>query len=192
MSYNNPTIPTAGVTGFDAAIGSIQTGLSALSWLTKSFGRAWVFKEKDLEGRVKKVPKVFEGQTDGKQGEYMNVLPNDFLQAYSFIKADGPEEWSEFNRFEGSMKSRKVSVIFWVNLKSINVAKNYIFIDELKDAVEDILKINPNVLSMDAYFDERAEDVFDGYTIDDVESQYLMYPFSGMRFQLTLSYPEVC
>lgn len=192
MSYNNPSIPTAGVTGFDAAVESVRSGLSALTWLEKSFGRAFEFKEKRLEDKIVTVPKVFMGQTDLKDGEYLTVLPNDFLKAQSFIKALGPEEWTSFNRSDGSMKTRKVSVIFWVNLKQIDVSKNYIFTDELKDQVEDILKRNPFTLSMDAYYDERYEDIFQGYTIEEVNTQYLMYPYSGMRFDLTLSYPEVC
>lgn len=132
------------------------------------------------------------GQTDAKEGEYLNVLPNDFLKAQSFIKMNGPENWEQFNRFEGSMKSRKISVIFWVNLKYIDVSKNYIFIDVLKNQVEDILRTHPNTGTIDAYYDERAEDVFDGYSIQDVDTKYLMYPYSGFRFDLTVNYPEEC
>ncbi len=188
MSYNNPTIPTIpAASGFDAVTESIRIALSALTWLEKSFGRAWEHKEIDIEGKVKKVPKVYTAA-----GEYLNVLPNDFLQAQSFIRADGPEEWEQFNRFEGSMKSRKLDVIFWVNLKEINPAKDYIFIDELKTEVEGILSIHPAVASMNEYYDERIEDVFEGYSIEDVATQYLMWPYAGMRFNLTVNYPEVC
>lgn len=188
MSYNNPTISTIpAASGFDAVTESIRTALSALTWLDKSFGRAWEHSEIDTEGKVKKVPKVYTAA-----GEYLNVLPNDFLQAQSFIRADGPEEWEQFNRFEGSTKGRKISIVFWVNLKEINQAKDYIFIDELKTDVEGILSIHPSVKSMNAYYDEKVESIFEGYNIEDVATQYLMYPYAGMRFSLTVIYPEVC
>jgi hypothetical protein len=192
MSYNNPSTGVTGATGLNAAIESIRSSLAALTWLEKSFGRAWEFKEKNTEDRTISIPKVFMGQTDNKEGEYLNVLPNDFLKAQSFIKMAGPEEWTQFNRYDGSMKSRKISIIFWCNLKEIDVSKNYIFTDELKDQVEDILRKHPSISSLDAYYDERAEDIFNGYSLEEVETQYLMYPYAGFRVDCTISYGEVC
>jgi hypothetical protein len=201
MSYNNPTIPTISApTGLDSVIESIRVALSAMTWLDKSFGRAWEFKEKNADGKTLKLPKVFIG-SNGTEGEYLNVLPNDFLKSQSFIAVRGPEKWEQFNKNNGSMKIRKLSVIFWVNLKDIDPSKNFIFIDQLKDQVEAIIAAHPDVKSIDEYYDERAEDVFDGYdvglnsgdySIDDVKSQYLMYPYSGFRFDFTVMYPQVC
>lgn len=194
MSYINPTVlvPSA-PTGLDNVIESIRLNLAQLTWLEKSFGRAWEFKETDVSGNIVVIPKVFQGRSDGnREGEYLNVLPNDSLNAQSFIAAKGPENWSQFNRFEGSMKERKISIIFWVNLKEIDVSKNYIFIDELKGQVEQILSRLPDVKQIDAYYDEKAEDIFHGYSVKEVKTQYLMYPYAGMRFDLTVAYPEVC
>lgn len=189
MSYNNPTIPTISApTGIDTVIESIRTVLGDnLLWLDKSFGRAWPMKTKDVDGKVLRVPKTYLGEK-----EYHNVLPNDFLVAQSFIAVDGPEEWEQFNRFEGSIKQRKLAIIFWVNLKEINPSKDYIFTEELKAEIESILKVHPAVLSLDSYTDEKAADIFEGYDISDDTSEYLMYPYAGMRFGLTVSYNEEC
>jgi hypothetical protein len=188
MSYNNPTILNIQApVGIDTVIESIKDALGDnLLWLDKSFGRAWEFKETLPDGRVIKVPKVYIGEK-----EYINVLPNDFLVAQSFITVDGPESWNEFNRYEGSLKQRKLSIIFWVNLKEINPSKDYIFTEELKAEIESILKLHPSILSLDEYYDERTEDIFQGFSIGE-ETQYLMYPYSGMRFNLTVSYTEDC
>lgn len=192
MNYNNPDILSLSApTGFDYAIESIRSALSAISWLTKSFGRAWQFKEHSGD-KILTIPKVFQGQTDDKHGEYLNVLPNDNLNAQSFIFATSPEKWDQFNRFEGSMKSRDIAIVFWVNMKEIDETKNYIFTDDLKADVEYILKSHPNVLSLERYYDEKASEIFSGWSIDEVNTQYLMYPYAGMRFELTLSYPENC
>lgn len=193
MSYNNPDIPViATPTGLDTVIESIRVALSSLTWLEKSFGRGWELKEKGIDNKIKKIPKVFVGTNTSGEGEYLPVLPNDFLKAQSFIAAKGPEEWDQFNRFDGSMKSRRLSIIFWVNLKLIDQTKNFIFIDQLKTDVEKILSHHSSVAKMIAYYDEKVEDVFYGYSIEDVDTQYLMYPYSGMRFDILVNYPEVC
>jgi hypothetical protein len=103
MSYSNPEILTIdNATGLDAVIKSIQTDLATIPWLQKSFGRAWEFTEKQ-ESRVVRVPKVYQGES-----EYLNVLPNDHLSAQSFIMADGPEEWTEYDRAKfANTKERK-------------------------------------------------------------------------------------
>ncbi|MBL7738716.1 MAG: hypothetical protein JNK14_05815 [Chitinophagaceae bacterium] len=192
MSYNNPSILSISApTGLDNAIESIRASLATISWLTKSFGRAWEFKEM-RDDKTLTIPKVFQGTNTFKTGEYLNVLPNDYLQAQSFICCTGPEKWDTFNRFDGSMKSREIAIIFWVNLKLIDDTKNYIFTEELKADVETILSQHSSVMSIDEYYDEIAEDIFKGWSVDDVKNQYLMYPYAGMRFNLIISYPEVC
>lgn len=199
MSYQNPTILLiTSPIGLDAVIQSIQLQLSAgLTWLQKSFGRAWEFKEIDpATEKIIKVPKCYSGS-----GEYINVLPNDFLKAQSFISARNEETWPAYTRATGNSKQRELSIIFWFNLKEIDPTKDYIFTEELKKQVEKILKANAYVASINKYYDERVEDVFDGYisqseagrySVDDAKTQYLMYPYSGFRFDVTVAFDEVC
>lgn len=193
MSYSNPDIVLiTSPKGIDVAVQSIQQDLySGLAWLQKSFGRAWEHKEA-IDGKTVRIPKVYMGG-----GEYHNVLPNDFLRAQSFIAVRGTEQWGDFSKFSENSLSRTLSIIFWVNLQEINPGKDYIFVEELKSEVEKIIKRNPFVESIDEYVDERAEDVFDaydlrsvGYGVDDTATQYLMYPYSGFRFNVTVGYRE--
>jgi hypothetical protein len=205
MSYINPDIVLfANPVGIDAVIQSIQQDLYAgLPWLTKSFGRAYEFKEAyQDESSVKsqRIPKVFVGVTDTGQGEYYNVLPNDNITAQSFIAVKGFENWplsDQFAKYNQNGLNRQLSVIFWVNLEQIDPSKKYIFTEELKIDVEKILKANPFVSSLLRYVDERAEDVFDtydlrtvNYTVDDDATQYLMYPYAGFRFDVQVDYAE--
>ena len=199
MSYQDPEIfLLQSPTGLDRAIQSIQQELAAgLTWLDKAFGRAWEFKEIDpATGKEIRVPKCYSGL-----GEYINVLPNDFLKAQSFITARNEETWPAYSRATGNGKSRDLSIIFWFNLKEINPAKDCIFTEELKKEVEKILKANAYLASINRYYDERVEDVFDGYisqaesgrySVDDTQTQYLMYPYSGFRFDVTVAYNEEC
>lgn len=199
MSYQNPEILLiTSPVGLDKAIQSIQQELATgLTWLEKSFGRAWEFKEIDpATEKDIRVPKCYYGE-----GEYINVLPNDNLKAQSFITVRNEETWPSYSRATGNSKSRDLSIIFWFNLKEINPAKDYIFTEELKTEVEKILKLNAYVASINRYYDERVEDVFDGYisqaesgrySVDDTKTQYLMYPYSGFRFDVTIAYTEEC
>jgi hypothetical protein len=205
MSYSNPDIVLLGnPVGIDAVIQSIQQSLYAgLPWLTKSFGRAYEFKEGYQDGssvKSKRVPKVFIGVTDTGEGEYMDVLPNDNLTAQSFIAVKGFENWPAqefFSRYNQNSLSRQLSVIFWMNLKVINPTKEYIFTEELKIEAEKIIKTNPYVSTILRYVDERAEDVFDSYdlrtvnyTNEDDKTQYLMFPYAGFRFDVEVQYAE--
>ncbi len=180
MSYVDPEIPLLETpVGLDSVIQSLQVDLAALPWLEHSFGRAWAMEE----GRDT-VPKCYN-----KAGEYHNVLPNDHFQSQSFIAVKGEESWEEFSVAAANHKSRKLKIIFWFNLKTINPAKDYIFTEELKTDVERIIKDSAHVQSIDAYVDEKAGDVFEGYALPE-ESKYLMYPYSGFRFDITVGYLE--
>ncbi len=198
MSYSNPDIVLlTSPIGIDAVIQGIQQDMYAgLTWLQKSFGRAWEFKETDTEGKIIKVPKCYMGL-----GEYLNVLPNDFLKSQSFIAVRNEEtpEDNEFVKYWMGRHTRQLSIIFWVNLKEIDSSNDTIFTEVLKSDVEKILSRNMWIKSIDRYFDERVEDVFDGYisntvggrySVDDTKTQYLMYPYSGFRFDVTVGYPE--
>lgn len=187
MSYKNPSIPIiTNPVGIDAVIQNIQLSLSSgLIWLEKSFGRAWTHVEKQPDGKTIKLPKCYSGT-----GEYINVLPNDNLKAQSFIavrdkeKTDGHINSSSL----GIHKKRDISLYIWGNLKKINVNKTYIFTEELKREVEKILIGLEYIQSLNGYYDERAEVVFVDYTLNDVDTQYLMHPYFAMRFDITVSY----
>lgn len=205
MSYQNPEIlPIDSPKGLDKVIQSLQDDLGPLPWLAKAFGRAWEFTEKQGD-RVIRVPKAWQGtdQSTGK-GEYISMLPNDNITSQSFIMAAGPEELAEdflYTRYALNSKTRKLKIIFWFNLNDIDPNKDYIFTEELKADVEKVFKANPNVKSIDTYTDEKAEDVFEGYinsgsntlsSADDDLNQYLMHPYSGFRFNITIAFWEEC
>jgi hypothetical protein len=208
MNYSKPIIPViTNPVGLDAAIQSLQLELSTLEWLSHCFGRAWEHKEQDDLGQLVRVPKCFMGiDAETKKAEYINVLPNDSLEnftAMSFFAVRDREFWVEesFNPVGQNAKERLIAVIFWGDLIKIDDTKNYIYTEELKNDVERILKGNQYVKNIIQYYDERVENVFDGlineakyarYTVNDIKNPYLMHPFFGFRFDLTLGYYEQC
>jgi hypothetical protein len=183
MSYNNPRIPLIpNAKGLDLVIQHIQTALGDnIPWLEKSFGRAWFLQEYSTDTKTNKFPKCWNGE------EYENVLPNDNFKAMSFLATRGQEKFEKFaNATNGNAKTRDLALIIWGSLKKIDPTKKYIYTEELKNDVEKILVMN--VGSINQYYDEKAELIFQDYTLDDVSTQYLMYPFFAMRFDVTVKY----
>lgn len=185
MSYSNPNIPVIpNPVGLEQKIQDIQNALSAgLSWLEKSFGRAWIHQEKDPSGKVSKIPKAYAGL-----GEYINVLPNDNFKSQSFIMAKGYERFEDYNHAAlGIHKKRDLHIIFWGNLKKIDLARDYIFTEELKKQIQLALN-NVEGLIITGYFDERADQVFADFTLNDVDTQLLMFPYFACKFDVTVNY----
>lgn len=187
MSYANPSILFIDTpSGLDHAIESLREDLSTIIWMEKSFGRAWEFTEYPEDQKSRRIPKIYL-----EEGEYHNVLPNDFLKSQSFIAARGEERWTEYTNASRNPKERDLSVIIWVNLNEIDPNEDHVFTDKLKKDVEKILKRNQYVKSINGYWDERASDVFAGYDLPE-KSEYLMHPYAGMRFNITVGYWEEC
>jgi hypothetical protein len=46
-------------------------------------------------------------------------------------------------------------------------------------------------ITVDAVY-SRAENVFSGFTLDEVDNQFLMSPFAGFRFEGTMRVKDVC
>lgn len=197
MSYTSPSINSGAAVkqGVDVPIEAIRLAVSELSWISKSFGRAMTFREPEQStGKLKRVPKVYEAS-----GEYINVLPNDNIfsagvAASSFIRLVGPETYESFEANTGSIKSARLSIIVWGDLKKIDPTKDYIFTEYLKAQIEAKIKHVHFVTEIIEWVDERAEDVFQGYDLesDDFKVEYLMYPYAGFRVDVRVNYPESC
>jgi hypothetical protein len=186
--------------GLDAAIKRTAEKLEAdLIWLTHSYGRAFLVNERQMDGSSKRVPKVY-----AQKGEYENVFPNDNKQAFCFfwpVTEERPvEDIAGFNQ-QPVGKERTVALIFWMNLKSINPAKDYIFTEEIKRDIERVLYKCPDVHAIEKYEDEDIEKIYSGFDLDENAryknagtkvTQWLMYPYAGLRFELKMSYRDDC
>lgn len=197
MSYSNPTINANNLTpiGLDVPIKSVQASIAGITWMSKSFGRAYEFKEKNPDNdRFRRIPKVYEDS-----GEYINALPNDAFMtsgvaASSFIAVRNGEKYESFSKYSGSTRTAELEVIIWANLKLIDSTKDYIFTEILKKDVEHALSANPYVFEIIEWHDENVEQVFEGYDLSEVAyvADYMKYPFTGLRCKLTIKYDAPC
>jgi len=198
MTYQNPNIPIIpNPIGFDAAVADLQTAVATVSYIEKSFGRAFIHREMRA-GKMITLPKVYQGS-----GEYYNPLPNGELKASTFILAIGEEHCEDYQQYEQNIFTRKVALIFWGNLQLIDPDKDYIFLEEVKSDIMIAIKESKSFKSYDAYIDERYSEVFREFAsyltntardtdTDEINTQYLMYPYAGFRMSLTLTYDQPC
>lgn len=167
---------------FDKVIGQLQADLKeGLLWLDCSFGRAERLV-KTVDGKRIYTPNVYKG---GDQ--YELLLPDDRLGCFSFFVLQEPQE--VLNRMQTEVRIKTpFSLIVWVDMR--RVEKTMSMADErnseyVKEQVLSILgtvRLTKGSVSVSKIY-ERAENVFEGFSLDEVQNQFLMSPFAGFRFQ---------
>lgn len=172
--YNTPYL-------FDKVIEDVAQSMKAnLPWLDIAYGRCERLI-KTIDGRRYYTPNVYLGR-----GEYDSLLPDDRRGCYSFFVMSEPQQVKQQVQTEVRIKS-PFSLIVWADMRRVDSVMN--LPDErnteyLKEAILSVLNTTRtrrgsfNVISI--Y--ERAENVFQGFTLDEVDNQFLMAPFAGFRF----------
>ena len=173
---------------FDRVIQGLQDALGTLSWLNHIFGRS----ERLVvlrDGIRRYTPNVYQGK-----GEYIQMLPdNTALGNYAFFVMDDPQTvtvpYGNSNRVKAPF-----SLIVWVDMRKVGATKDDRNTERLK---EELLKtvrrawLHHGSVSVERVY-ERAENVFTGYTLDEVDNQYLMSPFAGFRLTGEMTIDEEC
>lgn len=198
MIYSNPNnLIIANPVGLDIAIVEIQKAIALLPYISASFGRARIHKE-NVNGSIMTVPKVYQGEK-----EYYNPLPNGNFVSSTFMVTTGPEKCEDYQQFGQNDLERDIAIIFWGDLSQIDNSKDYIFLEEIKEDFLKALKYCRCFKSYNSYIDEKYNEVFKEFStyIDsmskdtsntEIDTQYLMYPYSGFRMNLTLTYTQEC
>ena len=173
----------------DIIIVKMQEDLkNQLSWLNYSFGRC-----QKLVRQKKDTPDYFYPAIHVGNRKYVNVFPETALRNFSFFNIEDPTTYKELAG-GSSMFSAKCSVIFWVNLDLIFGAKKDRDAEHVKIQIMDVLK---ELRYIDGRFSftkifETAENIYQGFSIKEVESQFLMQPYAGFRFEGILHYNKLC
>ena len=172
----------------DKVLGEIQVGLAKeLPWLKYAFGRAQRMV-KEIKNKKYTYPGVYYGKKD-----YLDVSPDDRIGNFSFFVIDDPQTlaWEPKSR---GLLTAECSLIFWVNLNNIPgiEARN------TEKVKSDILKALNGGFTMRygrieiTRIYEQAENIYRGFTIPEVETQYLMHPYAGFRFSGRILINESC
>lgn len=178
--------------------------MNRLKWLNCAFGRAYKLVEHRPDGNKFIYPAMYNGN-----GEYVSLLPNDNFGNFSWFDIYDPQKITEVVQslpqytFSGA-------IIFWYDLSSIYEDETVMHTEEIKDEIMRVLT-TPGLITTtgklvinDIY--ERFENIYKGYSIEkiynnytykgegiqDIDKQFFMYPYAGIRIEFTLTTRELC
>lgn len=178
--------------------------MNRLKWLNRAFGRAYKLVEHRPDGNKFIYPAMYNGN-----GEYVSLLPNDNFGNFSWFDIYDPQKITEVVQslpqytFSGA-------IIFWYDLSSIYEDETVMHTEEVKDEIMRVLT-TPGLITTtgklvinDIY--ERFENIYKGYSIEkiynnytykgegiqDIDKQFFMYPYAGIRIEFTLTTRELC
>lgn len=164
---------------FDRVFGYIQTGLANnLSWLNFAFGKAERLV-KNYNGKRVYSPNLYVGKN-----EYELITPDSGIGNYCFFTLDEPEDVT-WEVGDNTYIKAPFSLIVWVDLRTIEQTD-----ERNTEAIkQDILRtLNGKIWMKEGYFQinriwEKAENIFKGFTLDEIDNQFLMHPYCGWRFE---------
>lgn len=173
----------------DKVIVLIQQGLADnLPWLDYSFGRAERLV-KMINGKRYYEPFIYvEGN------EYIPVSPDSKLGNFSFFVVDDPVsiDWVP-NQQSGY--SVPVSIIFWFDMRTVTNDPDNRNLEAVKLQIMKALNggfwLREGSMSFNRVF-EKAENIYQGFTLDEVDNQFLMAPYAGFRFVGEIGITETC
>lgn len=173
---NIPVNRNSLLTGVDSSVEKLAASLASLPWLEKSWGRA-------KQANSKKEPMIYLNAK-----EYYSVMPNDSYKSYSFWIVQSEQKALDNTTTMASIPMEAiVSCICWVDLRRINAAKDFIFVQDLiKDFVQ-IIQRNGSFTLLRIY-DEKVEDIFKGFPLKEEHRDLLMFPYQSFRIEGRLSY----
>lgn len=189
----------------DKVLQDMQKALiEKLPWLNFAFGKAYKLVTHEPDGNKFIYPAAYNGNR-----EYVSLLPNDNFGNFSWFDIYDPQKVTQTIQ-SLPQYTFKGAIVFWYDLSSIFSDEDFINSEEIKEEIIRVLTtpgFMPSVSRLvieDIY--ERFENIYKGYSIEkiynnfsykgeDIQSldkQFFMYPYSGIRIELTITTRETC
>lgn len=189
----------------DKIIQDIQTKLKEkLTWLDYAFGRAYKLVRHQDNGGKFIYPAAYIGNSD-----YISLLPDDNYGNFCWF--DIYDSQKVINVVQSTPQfTISGAIIFWFNLDSIFSDNDAMYTEEIKDEIIRVLS-TPGIvkqtgkLAINEIY-ERFENIYSGYSIEKIYNSYqysgqdiqsldkmfFMHPYSGLRFEFTITTRELC
>lgn len=173
---------------FDRIIQDLQDALGELGWLNHIFGRSErLVTMKD--GMRHYTPNVYAGKDN-----YIQLLPdNTELGNYAFFVMDEPQVVSLPMGLQNRVKA-PFSLIVWVDMRKVGATYDDRNTEQLKEQLVKTIRrgwVKSGSVTVERIY-EKAENVFQGFTLDEVDNQFLMSPFAGFRLTGEMQIDEEC
>lgn len=183
MSYKNPIIPGTTLKGIDAKIALINAKMS-FTWLEKVFGIADRMVDKD--------ERVFPGVFEGDRVDPIDLSPSDLYSAFCFwVKGDADVE-NEIGIIS-PVVSYPVGCIFYVDLKQVGVSYKSTM-TKIREDIHNFFNTLyfPGQLAYIGTTEENLADIYEGFTVDEIDNIYKEYPKWAYRVNFDLSFRDDC
>ena len=173
----------------DRVLACLQDSLvNNIGWIDYAFGRA-----QRLVTRIEHKDHYYPGVYIGGN-EYLNVLPGQGLGNRTFFMVDDPQT-IDFNQRRYNTIRSPFSLVLWYDLTTILKDTKERNTEEIKRQILRVLTdaVLPGGSRIElARMYETAENIFKGYSLKEIDTQFLMHPFAGLRIEGTLIYREEC
>lgn len=174
----------------DRIIGNIQSGLiDNIGWLNKAFGRAERLVKYNANNKKIYTPNVYAGRN-----EYIEVSPDANIGNFSFFWVEDPQtiDWTP-KMYIGIKTS--FALIFWFDYRTIYNNPNERNKEALKKQILDVLNggfwLKSGRITLNRIY-ELAENIYKEFSLDEINNQFLMHPYGGLRFEGILEITETC
>lgn len=191
---NAPIIPNPVM--LDKVLGEVQNGLvNNLTWLDVAFGRAQKLTKK-VNNKTIITPNVYCGGWKGHgENDYIEVSPDSKIGNFSFFIINDPQEitpsvWDRHYR-------TPFSLIFWLDLRKVWQSQTKRDTEYLKAQIIQVIngrktwRLSEGRIEINRCY-EQAENIYRGFTLSEIDNQFLMHPYYGMRFDGIVEYDELC
>ena len=185
-TISNPTLA-------DNVIAEIQQGLkNKLSWLDVAFGRAERIV-KQIDGKNLYLPAIYSGDTS-KPNEYLELSPDSLIGNFSFFWMLDPQRFSWQPGIQGTFRD-PFALIFWFDLRRCFETQDNRNIFYLEDQVLKALNggflIRKGSIRIEKIY-HLARNIYQEFSLDEVDNQFLMHPYGGFRLEGELIYDQPC
>jgi hypothetical protein len=180
----------------DRVLARIQEGLVSLPWIDAAFGRAQRLTRVAANGRRIVTPNVFCGGWNGHgPNDYIEVSPDSKIGNFSFFEIEDPQT-IDAGPWARSIRT-PYSLIVWFDLTRVYGVETNRNTEFLKSQILHLLNgrygwhLSGGRVSVNRIY-ERAENIYRGYTITEIDNQFLMHPYGGFRMDGELYFDELC
>lgn len=193
---NAPVLPAPILV--DAMIAELQRILVAnLPWLDAAFGRAQRLSKR-VNNKTIVVPNVYCGGWNGHgENDYIEVSPDAKIGNFAYFEVEDPERVDWQYRQLMDVETPFALIVWFDCRKVLNGATNR-DLSHVKNSILALLNgrtgmllHNGGRLEINRIY-ERAENIYRGYTLSEIDNQFLMHPFAGFRFEGTIIMPQPC
>lgn len=150
--------------------------IAELGWLDNAFGRAERLVKFDSRDR-----RIYTPCWYYHDNNYVELTPTDQLGNFSFFWVDDPQE-TEGDPHRNIAIMGEASFIIWFDFRKVFNGYNR----NREQVKADILKAFNDMTLRHGHFTVRrvyelAENIYDGFSLEETDNQFLMSPYGGFR-----------